>query len=200
MSEHYFSENPHSKSSPKNWKFNIKGKEYRFNSDAGVFSKSTVDFGSQLLIETFTLPSAGGDLLDLGCGYGPVGISLAKEFSERHVIMSDVNGRAVELAKKNATDNAVQNVEIIQSDSFENLVGRSFASILLNPPIRAGKKLIYEMFELAEDSLVSGGDFWIVIQKKQGAASAKQKMEELFGNAEVIAKNKGYQILKSTKV
>jgi len=200
MPEHYFSENPHSKSSPKKWKFNLKGKEYSFDSDAGVFSKNTVDFGSQLLIETFTLPKAEGDLLDLGCGYGPVGISLAKENTDWHIVMSDVNARAVDLAAKNSVNNAVANVDIIQSDSFENLADREFAAILLNPPIRAGKKLIYEMFENAADSLIAGGDFWIVIQKKQGAPSAKEKMEQLFGNAELMAKDKGYQILRSTKV
>lgn len=199
MSEHYFSQNPHSKSSPKTWNYQLKDREYRFFSDAGVFSKNTVDFGSRLLIDTFSVPQAEGDLLDLGCGYGPIGVALAGYYSDRHIVMSDVNDRAVELAKRNTSANELPNTEVLQSDGFTNLTDRKFAAILLNPPIRAGKEVIYKMFEAAADSLVGGGEFWIVIQKKQGAPSAKEKMESLFGNAEMVERDKGYIVLKSIK-
>lgn len=200
MSEHYFSENPHSKSSPKTWNCLLREKTYHFTSDAGVFSKNTVDFGTRLLIEQFDYPQVSGDLLDLGCGYGPIGMTLADGAPERQVLMADINERAVELAKKNAEKNGVHNVEVVQSDGFADLGGRQFAAVLINPPIRAGKKLIYRMFEDAEKALLSGGALWIVIQKKQGAPSAEEKLEALFGNVETVAKSKGYYILRAVKV
>ncbi|WLV24798.1 class I SAM-dependent methyltransferase [Aciduricibacillus chroicocephali] len=200
MSEHYFSKNPHSKSSPKNWHYNLRGRDFRFASDAGVFSRDTVDFGSRLLIESFTLPQVSGELLDLGCGYGPVGIALGGAYPERQIVMSDINERAVELARQNAADNGIENVEILQSDGFSNLKERSFAAILLNPPIRAGKSVIHSMFEYAAKAIIEGGEFWIVIQKKQGAPSAKEKLESLFGKVETVTKDKGYIIFKSSKV
>jgi len=200
MSEHYFSENPHSKSSPKTWNCVLRGKTYRFTSDAGVFSKNTIDFGSKLLIESFAIPAVSGDLLDLGCGYGPIGAVLANEYPDRTVLLADINERALNLAKKNAVENGLNNVESLQSDGFSNIKGRGFAAILLNPPIRAGKKVIYQMFEDAFEALVSKGEFWIVIQKKQGAPSAKEKLEGLFGNAEMVDRSRGYVVMRSIKV
>lgn len=200
MSEHYFSENPHSKSSPKTWNCSLRGETFRFTSDAGVFSKNTIDFGTKLLIETYEFPAAAGNLLDLGCGYGPIGITLAKEAPERKVVMADINERAVALARKNAEQNGVYNTEIFQSDGFELLLDRTFASILINPPIRAGKKVIYQMFEDAGKTLCEKGELWIVIQKKQGAPSAKEKLESLFGDVQTAAKSKGYFIYRAVKI
>jgi 16S rRNA (guanine1207-N2)-methyltransferase len=140
MTEHYFSQQPQSKSSPKTWEFTLKGKQYTFTSDAGVFSREGVDPGSQLLIEQFHPPALDGDLLDLGCGYGPIGIALAGFCPDRHVVMADVNERALALAEQNAYKNNMHNVEFVKSDSFQGLQGRVFAGILSNPPIRAGKK------------------------------------------------------------
>lgn len=200
MSQHYYSKSPQTKSAPKTWQDTIKGKQYTFTSDFGVFSKSNVDFGSKLLIEHFEEPMIEGDLLDLGCGYGPIGISLAKQYTNRHVVMIDINERAVALAKQNANHNQTTNTEIIQSDQFENIKNRSFAAIITNPPIRTGKKVIYGMFEKSKHSLLPGGALWIVIQKKQGAPSAKRKLEELFHTVEVKARSKGYLILKATNV
>lgn len=201
MSEHYFSQQPQSKSSPKTWKYNLREKEFTFTSDIGVFSKNEVDFGSRLIIETFNEPSIDGDFLDLGCGYGPIGISLAKSFQERNVIMVDVNNRALELAKRNAMENHVEdNTEIIQSHSTTNVKDRKFASIITNPPIRAGKKLVHDMFGDSKDVLLPNGELWVVIQKKQGAPSAKKKLETLFGEVDIMARDKGYYIFKAINV
>lgn len=198
MSEHYFSQNPQSKSSPKKWNYQLRGKVYTFESDYGVFSKNEVDYGSRLLIEKFKEPLITGDFLDLGCGYGPIGITLADCYNDRKVILTDINERAINLAQKNADYNKVVNVEFVQSDRFSNLTNRSFAAILTNPPIRAGKKVVHQMFEDSKNALLRHGQLWVVIQKKQGAPSAKEKLNDLFGNVEVVERNKGYFILKAT--
>ena len=129
---------------------------------------------------------AGKTLLDVGCGYGPLGISLAKVQGVK-VTMIDINSRAIDLARQNAQRNKVE-ATIFQSNIYENVTG-SFDYIISNPPIRAGKKVVHQ-----------GGNLTIVIQKKQGAPSAKAKMEDVFGNAEVVKKAKGYYILRSEKL
>ncbi|MGY0694004.1 class I SAM-dependent methyltransferase [Virgibacillus sp. FSP13] len=200
MSEHYFSQKPQSKSSPKTWKYQLKGKNYTFTSDHGVFSKDDVDFGSELLIEQFVEPNIAGDLLDLGCGYGPIGITLANNFRDRNVMLADINERALKLAKENAVHNNVRNVEFVESDRFSRLTDRKFAAIITNPPIRAGKRIVHAMFEESKLALMDHGELWVVIQKKQGAPSAKDKLQALFGNVEVVARSKGYFILHAKKI
>lgn len=200
MADHYYTNKPNAKSDISTWKYTLRGNEFTFLTDAGVFSKATVDFGSRLLIETVDfnelLP---GDLLDVGCGYGPMGLALAKEDSERVVEMVDVNERAVGLAQQNALKNNLSNVLIHPSNIYENVKGSEFAGVFSNPPIRAGKKVVHEILSGSYERLKAGGVLMIVIQKKQGAPSAKAKMEETFGNAEVIAKEKGYWIIRSVK-
>lgn len=197
MSEHYFSQQPQSESSPRTWRYQLKGKEYTFTSDHGVFAKNEVDFGSKLLIETFTEPNAEGNLLDLGCGYGPIGIVLADHFSGRAVILADINERAMKLAQENAVENDVKNAGFVESDRFSNLSNRKFAAIITNPPIRAGKKVVHAMLEESKQALADHGELWIVIQKKQGAPSAKEKMQTVFGNVEIVARSKGYYIFRA---
>lgn len=200
MSEHYYTENPHTKSKPVTWETQLDGRSFRFTSDAGVFSKERVDFGSRLLIETADLTDyPEGDLLDVGCGYGPMGIALAKKDDKRTVEMVDVNLRAIELAKQNAEKNGVKNVQIHPSDLYKSVEKRDFAGIFSNPPIRAGKQVVHYILEEAIHYLKPNGYLTIVIQKKQGAPSASKKMEEVFGNVERIAMDKGYWILRSQK-
>lgn len=199
MSEHYFSQKPQSKSSPKKWHYSLRDRNYTFFSDDGVFSKHEVDFGSRLLAEQFEPPSIEGDFLDLGCGYGPIGISLAGSFNDRKVILADVNERALALAEQNAAVNDISNVEMVKSDRLVNLEGRTFAAVITNPPIRAGKKVVHSMFEESAAALLKGGQLWVVIQKKQGAPSAKAKLESTFGNVKVVARSKGYFLLISVK-
>jgi 16S rRNA (guanine1207-N2)-methyltransferase len=140
-----------------------------------------------------------GSVLDVGCGYGPIGLSIAKNYPERIVHMIDVNERAIELSKANAVQNAVHNVEIYESDTLINVKEYNFAAILTNPPIRAGKKTVHDIFEQSYEHLVTGGELWIVIQKKQGAPSALEKLKERFTIVETIDKSKGYFIIKAVK-
>lgn len=199
MSEHYYSQKPQSESAPRTWKAELRGHYFTFTSDVGVFSKNTVDFGTRLLIDQFNEPTIPGAILDLGCGYGPIGMSLAASYPDRTIIMADVNERAVELAKENIRNNSIENAEVLESDRLDNLQTNSFAAIVINPPIRAGKKVVYKMFEESLDALCHKGELWIVIQQKQGAPSAKKKLVSLFANVEVVAKKKGYFIFRMIK-
>lgn len=167
--------------------------------DNGVFSKNEVDFGSKVLIEQFHVPEIEGPLLDLGCGYGPIAIALAFAYPERAVTGVDVNRRALMLAERNAEHNHIDNVAFRESNVLEELAGQSFAAIITNPPIRAGKVVVHQIFEQAETALLSGGELWVVIQKKQGAPSAQKKLSELFDTVELIKKTKGYFIIRARK-
>lgn len=198
--DHYYSSKPTSESNRETWQTKINGKSFTYTTDAGVFSKNAIDQGSEVLMLTGAEQNyPEGNILDLGCGYGPIGIYLGQAFPDRMIEMVDVNERALELAKLNADQNDVSNVRIYQSYLYEEVENKEFAAILSNPPIRAGKKVVHEILEKAFDHLIVGGQLLIVIQKKQGAPSAKKKMEEVFGNVERINLDKGYWILASTK-
>lgn len=172
------------------------GERMKFLTDAGVFSKKMIDFGSQVLLSCLSFQQ-GEKVLDVGCGYGPLGLSLVKAQGVQ-ATMVDVNTRALDLAQKNAALNQVE-AKIIQSNVYDEVEG-CFDHIISNPPIRAGKKVVHEVLSGSFDHLNPGGDLTIVIQKKQGAPSAKAKMEEVFGNCEILKKDKGYYILRSEKV
>ncbi|WOV84121.1 class I SAM-dependent methyltransferase [Sporosarcina jeotgali] len=199
MAEHYYSKNPDVKSEPKQWQTNLRGTSFVFVTDAGVFSKGEVDFGSRLLIDAFRAPDVEGDILDVGCGYGPVGLSIASLLKERTIQMVDVNERALALSRTNSQKNNIENVVIYASDALDEVETKEFASILTNPPIRAGKETVFKIYNQAYEHLAVGGDLWVVIQKKQGAPSTIARLEELFGNAEIVEKSKGYYIIKSKK-
>lgn len=200
MSQHYYSKNPQTKSNPREWTDVLRGEKFRFQTDAGVFSKSEVDFGSRLLIETFEEAEIDGPMLDVGCGYGPIGMAVAKAFPQKQVHMVDVNTRAIELAKTNVEKNDVSNVQIYESDSLGAVEITDFSAILTNPPIRAGKDTIFRFYEEAAEKLAEGGSLWVVIQKKQGAPSTQVKLEELFGEVKVVDKKKGYFIFEARKI
>lgn len=200
MTNHYYSQEPTTEHDFEQWSFELKGKNFQFVTDSGVFSRETVDFGSRVLIDTFNweeLP-ADGKILDVGCGYGPIGLAIAFA-SQRFVEMVDINSRAVELAQGNANRNGIKQVDIHQSNIYEAVHEETYAAIVSNPPIRAGKKVVHEILTGAYPRLKKGGTLTIVIQKKQGAPSAQKKMEETFGNAEIVTKDKGYYIIKSVK-
>jgi 16S rRNA (guanine1207-N2)-methyltransferase len=195
---HYYTNNVDAQSSEKEFEYTLKGQKLKFITDIGVFSKTGVDFGSRLLIETFTESDLEGKILDVGCGYGPIGLTLAKVYPNRDVNMVDVNLRAIELSKRNAQINKISNVKVFESFCYENVEG-AFAAVVSNPPIRAGKRVVHAIIEEAKEYLLKEGELWIVIQKKQGAPSAQKKMMEIYGNCEVIDKEKGYFILMSKK-
>ena len=140
MADHYYSRNPDTASEPMFWNVELRHHQFRFKTDQGVFSKKEVDFGSRFLIEVFEMPILDGNVLDIGCGYGPIGLSLAKDLPDRLIHMVDVNQRAIGLAKENAKLNGIDNVEIYESDRFTGITETNFAAILTNPPIRAGKR------------------------------------------------------------
>lgn len=198
--DHYYTSKPSSESHRETWQTEIDGKKFTYTTDSGVFSKDKIDVGSEVLMTTAeTVDFPKGNLLDIGCGYGPVGIYLAKAFPNRKIEMIDVNERALGLAELNAKENDVSNVSIYQSDLFEAVENNQFAGIISNPPIRAGKKVVHEILEKSHHYLVEGGYLLIVIQKKQGAPSAQKKMLEVFGNVERINLEKGYWILAAQK-
>jgi len=200
MSEHYYSKKPLIESNPRHIKFNLLGHTFQFETDSGVFSKSEVDFGSRVLIDTFQIPQIEGAILDFGCGYGPIGLSIAKQNPNRTVYMMDINERAVALSKKNAQVNGVQNVRIFESDGLAAVEeGLQIAAILTNPPIRAGKETVFKFYDGAYEKLTTGGELWIVIQKKQGAPSTISHLEEKFAEVEVVEKKKGYWIIRAKK-
>ncbi|WLR58085.1 class I SAM-dependent methyltransferase [Guptibacillus hwajinpoensis] len=199
MGEHYYTKNPGVKSSPNKIDADLRGRKFQFTTDSGVFSKKEIDFGSKLLIESFEEPELEGDIVDVGCGYGPIGISLASEFSNRYFYMLDINERATELAMSNAIKNRVHNLSVMASDQLNVLKDKTFASVLTNPPIRAGKQVVHGILEEAYDVLKKGGTLWVVIQKKQGAPSAITRLQEMFEHVETVVKKKGYYILKAVK-
>ncbi|MEH7352480.1 class I SAM-dependent methyltransferase [Neobacillus drentensis] len=199
MSEHYYSRTQKVESDPKYWDYTLRNHPFRFKTDNGVFSKREVDFGSRLLIGSFVMPAAEGLVLDVGCGYGPIGLTIAKDNPGRTVHMVDVNERAIQLAMENASLNRIDNVDIYESDRLLSVKGNNFAAVLTNPPIRAGKKTVHDIFEQSYEHLVPNGELWVVIQKKQGAPSALEKLKSLFSDVETIDKSKGYFIIKAIK-
>ena len=199
MADHYFSRQPESKSEERQFQAVLSGQTFRFKTDAGVFSKRGIDFGSRLLIESVEI-EPGSSVLDLGCGYGAVGIAVSKTVPGVKVTLADVNERAVQLAKENAAINQVDDrVEILVSDGFSRLQDKKFDHILLNPPIRAGKSTVYRLFKEASVALHPEGSLWIVIRKQQGAESAKRELEQRFPDVDVVRKKKGYVIVRSRK-
>jgi 16S rRNA (guanine1207-N2)-methyltransferase len=194
LSDHYYSTRPNSKQDERTVTAELCGEKLSFRTNAGVFSKKGIDFGSRLLIETVVLKEK-EHILDLGCGYGPIGIALAKANPTITVQMVDINERAVALVEENARRNDVaQQVRVKSSDGFDAISGELFDMILCNPPIRMGKALIYQLFEQAKKHLHPSGSLWIVIRKQQGAASAKQELANFYGSVEQVAQKKGYCI------
>lgn len=165
--------------------------------DRGVFSRNNIDFGSRVLLDHLTLDHV-HKALDVGCGYGPIGLFMARYNEDAHITMIDVNERAIELVQKNIDKNKIKNANVCKSDLFEQIT-ETFDLIVTNPPIRAGKDTVFNIYEGAYDHLVEGGSLQVVIQKKQGAPSSVKKLEALFGNCEIVTKNKGYWVLLAKK-
>lgn len=200
MTEHYFTSRPNAEKNEKLLEVNLKGNRLKLFTDAGVFSKDRVDFGSQVMIEAInTAVFPNNKVLDMGCGYGPVGLSLGKAFPELVIEMVDVNERALELARKSAEVNQIDNVTVHPSFIYDEVKEEAFGAIISNPPIRAGKKVVHQIISEAYEHLADNGVLIIVIQKKQGAPSANQKMIDVFGNVERIGLDKGYWVLQSIK-
>ena len=186
-------------SNPQTYNFNFREHHFKFKTDAGVFSKNYIDFGSFTMLEAFTPNSIDAPILDMGCGYGPIGIVISTLYN-KDVLMVDINERAISLTNENIKLNSVEKAKAQKSYIYDSIPEEmKFSSIITNPPIRAGKKVIFDIYDGAYKHLANDGELWVVIQKKQGAPSSKAHLEELFSNCEVVCKNKGYFILKSRK-
>ena len=197
--EHYFSERPTSSEERRRFKATLLGSEIVFHTGAGVFSRLRIDPGTRLLVESAPLPKQ-GSLLDLGAGYGPIGLAVAKARPDLDVHLVELNERAVELAKENARANGLRNVTVHQGDGFRALPGPAqFAAIFTNPPYRAGKAAVYAWVDESLQWLEPGGRLVCVGQTKQGVKSLAAHMAAVFGNAEEIAKGSGYRVVASTK-
>ncbi len=192
---HYFSkDNDNLKSNEKTVYAIIEKKRFAFITDIGVFSKFGLDFGTRLMIETIMGEKA-KKVLDLGCGYGPVGVVLGDFWKDSEIIGLDINGRAVKLANKNAELNKVGNYRAIIGDGLKDIPD-NFDLIITNPPIRAGKKVIYRFFEESVSHLAENGSFVFVMNKKQGALTAIRKCETIFSKTNVLATKSGYMIVR----
>ena len=193
MMGHYFTNNNEVKSNVKTKHVQVNDHSFHFKTDHGVFSLKGLDFGSRLLIEALlNQPFKRG--LDIGCGYGPIGIILKYFHPDSTMDMIDVNLRAIDLAKENAINNGVL-VSIYESDGFKDVAGQ-FDLIVTNPPIRAGKKVYYQFFSDANNHLTSDGALYVVIQKKQGAPSAMAYCQTIFKDVEVVQKKSGYFVFR----
>lgn len=195
---HYFINDPNLKSNKKQVKYTFLGKEIILNSDNGVFSKDRIDFGTNVLLNSLEDLSAIKSVLDVGCGIGIIGISLASKYNNLNVQMVDVNEKAVSLTNENIILNKLKNCKSYISNVYSE-VNDSFDMIISNPPIRAGKDVVHKIASEAKDHLNDKGFFYAVVQKKQGADSFKKKLEEVYGNVEIVNKDSGYMIFKSIK-
>lgn len=173
----------------------VLGQKFVFLTDNGVFSKNGLDFGSRLLLESIPAEEVGGKILDMGCGYGVFGIVVGK-VTGALVDMVDVNYRALHLAEMNVNENHVSNVNIFYSNCYENVNGK-YNSIITNPPIRAGKKVVYDIVMNAKNYLESNGHLFLVVRKEQGAKSLIVDLKKLY-TVDILAKSKGYFIIKCT--
>ena len=188
---HYFENDKNLVSDIKPFNITINNTNFSFNTDNGVFSKGELDFGTYLLIKNVIKLRLNGDVLDLGCGYGAIGIILAKLY-DVNVLMSDVNKRAIHLTKMNGKKNNVS-IKVIESDGYEN-INDKFNYVISNPPIRVGKKKLYELLINTKDHLKEEGKLIIVIRKEQGALSLIKDMDKYY-KVEVLDKDKGFYII-----
>ena len=197
---HYFQNDPNLASNLQKISFDIDGLHMSLWTDNGVFSKSRVDEGSFAFLKVLLPLKLTGKILDLGCGYGTIGLTIAMATPEARVDLADINTRALALCERNAQELGLsQRVTILQSDIYSKIEGQ-YDSIVVNPPIRAGKRVTYAMYEGAKQRLIDGGSLFIVIRKAQGAPSASAYIESLFGNITLLKREKGYYIYQAKKV
>ena len=173
----------------------VRGHKFTFLTDNGVFSKDGLDFGSRLLLESIPLEEVGAKVLDMGCGYGVFGIIINK-LTNACVDMVDVNLRAMHLAKRNIKENNCTNINVFESSCYTNVTDK-YNTIITNPPIRAGKKIVYEILINAKEYLLENGNLFLVIRKEQGAKSIISDLKQVY-NVEILTKSKGFFILKCT--
>lgn len=194
--DHYFTNNPDLKSVPKMVDVSFNSHNFRFKTDIGVFCKDYLDEGTRALLKVLITKDHTGRNLDVGCGYGPLGGILAFFNPLSDFVLIDVNARACALARENIRINNIQNATVIESDIYENVDGM-FDNVYINPPIRAGKKIIYKMFADAKNIIKQNGSLYIVMRKSHGSESAQKYIASIFGNCELLKRDKGYYIYQA---
>lgn len=196
--EHYFASSPKSEARYGLIRANLCGRSFEFMTASSVFSKRKIDSGTRLLIESMSLPKT-GLLLDIGCGYGAVGIVAAKLNLNLQVCMTDVNMRAVSLARKNIELNKIRNANVRYGCLFEPVEGTLFDCILSNPPVSAGMDTVKAIITGAPKVMAKEATFQMVIRSKIGAKSLPELFVETFGNCSVLARESGFRVLKAQK-
>jgi 16S rRNA (guanine1207-N2)-methyltransferase len=196
--EHYFVALPKSEAKFGMVRTHLRGESFQFVTASSVFSKKRVDLGTRLLIETMTLPDA-GSVLDVGCGYGAVGIVAAASNSRLRVTMTDVNSRAVDLSRRNIEINRVKNVQVLNGYLYEPVKGLIFKCVLSNPPVSAGMETVKAIVGKAPKVMAGGATFQMVIRSRIGAKTLPYVFNEAFGNCAVLARESGYRVLMAEK-
>jgi 16S rRNA (guanine1207-N2)-methyltransferase len=197
--EHYYAESPKSKYFEYELEdLKIRGVEIKLRSATGLFSSKEIDFASEVLVNNMQVPNK-GQILDLGCGYGFIGLTAAKLAPKAKIFLTDINRRAVELTKKNIKLNRIKNAEARQGNAYEPVEGETFDAILLNPPMVAGRKIVLHMIEHAVTHLKPKGSLQIVARKSKGGEYLFNRMKTIFSKIEVLAKSGGFWVVKGTK-
>jgi len=196
--EHYFAVAPKSPAKLGLLRTTLRGKSFEFLTASSVFSKKQVDLGTRLLIETMLLPETGA-VLDVGCGYGAVGIAAAASNQRLHVVMTDVNERAISLARQNTQKNKVYNTEVRRGYLYEPVRDSKFNCVLSNPPVSAGMTTVKALITQAPTVIAENALFQMVIRSKIGAKTLPHIFTETFGNCQVLARKSGYRVLIAKK-
>lgn len=196
--EHYYTDRPQAASRPREVHATLRGRSWTFLTDRGVFGHRGVDAGTRLLIEAMVV-QPDDDVLDLGCGYGPVGMVAATMAPRGRVVMVDINERAVALAAENARRNGLANVEVLHGDGCAPVSGRRFDLVVTNPPIRAGRAALVRLFQDARDHLNEGGLLYFVARTAQGAKTLAREVAGIFGDLQEMKKGGGYRVYRATK-
>ena len=198
MGEQYFEKRPSSRRRPGQIQVTIRGHPFTFRTDAGVFSRDGLDRGTELLLEALQVGPC-ELILDLGCGYGAIGIVAGRLADGGHVVLTDVNERAADLARANLAANGIGNAEVRVGDLYGPVQDLSFDHIVSNPPIRAGREVVDRIVSEAPRHLLNGGTLWLVARTRQGADSLRTRMTMAFGNATVVKRGSGFKVLRSVK-
>ena len=192
--DHYYTSAPTSAHKTAYVDMEYRGHALRFETDSGVFSRTELDRGTEVLLDA--LPeTVSGSVLDMGCGWGVIGVAIGKHWPDTVITMADINQRACDLSRKNAAAAGVE-ATVIESDGYEKVLGHTYDLILQNPPIRAGKAVIYKMFADASACLHADGELWLVIRKQQGAPSAITYLKTLFEDVDTVEKKSGFWIIR----
>ena len=199
MTEHYYTEAPLSKITIFTITPTIRNRPYKFKTCSGIFSFKKVDKGTQLLLNHLVIPERASHVLDMGTGYGIIGIVVAAESPHVQVTLIDINQRAVWIARENLKLNKITNAKVYLGDFFAPIKQENFDVILSNPPLSLGQKIIFNFISNTIKYLKNDGYFYLVARTKQGAKKISEKMAVTFGNVQLLKIQGGYRLFRSQK-